>query len=72
MARLGTGVRPVLVPRNIRLIESEGLRDNVKIPIGGAPVTQEFADEIGADGYAPDGSAAVRVTRKLLGIEAAS
>jgi len=57
------------VARNIQ-IEGEGLRADVKILVGGAPATQELADEVGADGYAPDGSAAVRVTRKLLGIEA--
>jgi len=58
------------VARNIQLIEGEALRADVKILVGGAPATQELADEVGADGYAPDGSAAVRVTRKLLGIEA--
>jgi 5-methyltetrahydrofolate--homocysteine methyltransferase len=51
----------------IQAIEEAGLRDKVKVVIGGAPVTQKFADEIGADGYAPNASAAVEVTKKLLG-----
>jgi 5-methyltetrahydrofolate--homocysteine methyltransferase len=38
----------------------------VKIVIGGAPVTQAYADEVGADGYAPDAASAVEVARKLL------
>ena len=45
----------------IEAIKVAGLRDQVKILIGGAPVTQEFCDEIGADAYAPDaGSAAIK------------
>ncbi|MFW6300993.1 MAG: cobalamin-binding protein, partial [Bacillota bacterium] len=36
----------------------EGLRDSVKVIVGGAPVTREFADEIGADGWAPDAASA--------------
>ncbi len=39
----------------------------IKTMIGGAPVTQSFADEIGADGYAPDAASAVDLTRKLIG-----
>ncbi len=38
----------------IAALEQAGLRDKVKVMIGGAPVTQNFANEIGADGYAPD------------------
>lgn len=45
-----------------------GLRDQVKVVIGGAPVTQRYADEIGADGYAPDANSAVRKTKELLQI----
>jgi len=46
----------------IKAIEDAGLRDNVKIMVGGAPVTQEFADQIGADAYTPDaGAAAERI-----------
>ena len=43
-----------------------GLRDKVKVMIGGAPVTQQFADQIGADGYAENASAAVAVARTLI------
>ena len=39
----------------IEAFKAAGLRDQVKIMVGGAPVTKNFADEIGADGYAPDG-----------------
>lgn len=42
------------------------LRDQVKIMVGGAPVTQKFADEIGADGYAPDAGSAVKLVKTLL------
>jgi 5-methyltetrahydrofolate--homocysteine methyltransferase len=41
-----------------------------KIVIGGAPVTQAYADQVGADGYAPDAASAVDVARKLLGVAA--
>ena len=49
-------------------IKEAGLRDQVKILIGGAPVTQAYADQIGADGYAPDASSAARAAKALLGI----
>lgn len=52
----------------IQKITEAGLRDKVKIMVGGAPVTQEFADEIGADGYAPDAVSAVEKAKALLGI----
>jgi 5-methyltetrahydrofolate--homocysteine methyltransferase len=42
-----------------------GLRDQVKILVGGAPVTQAFADEIGADGFAPDAGSAAKLAKKL-------
>lgn len=48
-----------------------GLRDKVKIIVGGAPVTQEFADEIGADGYGANANQAVTVAKALLGIDSA-
>lgn len=54
--------------RNIESIEAAGLRDTVKILIGGAPVTQLTVDESGADGFAPDASSAVRVTKALIGV----
>jgi 5-methyltetrahydrofolate--homocysteine methyltransferase len=43
-----------------------GLRDKVKIMVGGAPVTQEYCDVVGADGYAPDASSCVRLAKQLL------
>jgi len=52
----------------ILAIEAAGLRDQVKVIVGGAPVTKQYADEIGADGFAPDASGAVTVTESLLGI----
>ncbi|MBT7304800.1 MAG: corrinoid protein [Victivallales bacterium] len=45
-----------------------GLRDKVKIMVGGAPLTQNFADEIGADGYSPDAASAVDLLDSLLGL----
>jgi 5-methyltetrahydrofolate--homocysteine methyltransferase len=47
------------------ILES-GVRDRVKIIIGGAPVTQEYADRIGADGYAEDAAVAVDLVRQLF------
>jgi 5-methyltetrahydrofolate--homocysteine methyltransferase len=52
----------------IRRLESAGLRDDVKVMVGGAPVTPEWADRIGADGYANNAPEAVEVARKLLGL----
>ena len=49
----------------INILKEEGIRDQVKVIIGGAPVTSNFADEIGADGYGSDGPAAVELARKL-------
>jgi len=48
-------------------VKSSGLSGKVKVIIGGAPVTQAFADEIGADGYAPDAASAADVAKKLVG-----
>lgn len=50
----------------IRAIEEAGLRDQVKIMIGGAPVTAEYAKQIGADGYAVDASQAAALAKKLV------
>ena len=49
----------------IEVLKEEGLKDNVKCIIGGAPVSQEFADEIGADGFAPDAASATELCDKL-------
>src|SRR4029078_11056365 len=51
---------------NIDAIEKAGLRDDVIIMVGGAPVTQEYADAVGADGYAADASAAVKLAKQLI------
>jgi 5-methyltetrahydrofolate--homocysteine methyltransferase len=48
------------------LIEA-GVRDRIKIMVGGAPVTEKFAKDIGADGYAPDAASAVAKARELIG-----
>lgn len=50
----------------IKAIEEAGVRDRVKIIVGGAPVTDEFAQKIGADGFAPDASLAVKLAKSLL------
>jgi 5-methyltetrahydrofolate--homocysteine methyltransferase len=54
------------MPRTIEAFTQAGMRDRVKIMVGGAPVTQEFSDEIGADGFAPDAASAVRLAKSLL------
>jgi 5-methyltetrahydrofolate--homocysteine methyltransferase len=51
----------------IELLEESGLRDRFKVIVGGAPVTKEFSDMIGADGYGADAPRAAEVTRRLLG-----
>ncbi len=51
----------------VEALEEAGLRDSVKIMVGGAPVTAVFAKEIGADAYAPDAATAVDVARGLAG-----
>lgn len=50
----------------IQAVEEMGKRDQVKIIIGGAPVTQDFADQIGADGFAMDASSAVRIVKNVI------
>jgi 5-methyltetrahydrofolate--homocysteine methyltransferase len=51
----------------IKAIEEAGLRDKVKVMVGGAPVTQTFADQIGADGYASNAASAADLVREFLG-----
>ena len=51
----------------IDLLNAKGIRNKVKIMIGGAPVTQAYADEIGADGYSDDAASAVDLAKALLG-----
>ena len=52
----------------IETLKEAGLHGKIKVMIGGAPITQDYADEIGADGYAPDASSAVRKAKQLLGV----
>ncbi len=54
------------MPEVIKALEAEGIRNKVKVIVGGAPVTQEWADQIGADGYAPDAASAVDKCKELL------
>ena len=51
---------------NINALEKSGLRDQVIVMVGGAPVTKEYADAVGADGYAADASQAVKLAKDLI------
>ncbi len=66
MSALLTTTMPNMKNTVDALVEA-GVRDSVKVMIGGAPVTQAYADEIGADGYAPDASRAATLAKQLLG-----
>jgi len=55
-----------MMKQTIDAIVEAGLRDQVKVMVGGAPVTQAFADEIGADGFAPDAGSAARFAKNLV------
>lgn len=50
----------------IEALKEEGVRNDVKVIIGGTPITQDFADEIGADAYAPDATTATDLAKELL------
>ena len=50
----------------IEALERAGVRKRTKVIIGGAPITQQYADEIGADGYGESAGAAVALARKLV------
>lgn len=50
----------------IEALKEVGLRDKVKVIIGGAPVTQQYADQIGADGYSENATLAVALARRLM------
>lgn len=54
-----------MMKKTVDAIVESGIRDQVKIMVGGAPVTQAFADEIGADGFAPDAGSAAKLAKKL-------
>jgi 5-methyltetrahydrofolate--homocysteine methyltransferase len=55
-----------MMETTINAITRAGLRNQVKIIIGGAPITQAYADKIGADGFAPDASQAVKLAVNLV------
>jgi len=50
----------------LQAFEQAGIRENIKVMVGGAPVTQKWCDEIGADGYAPDAASAVELADSLI------
>jgi 5-methyltetrahydrofolate--homocysteine methyltransferase len=54
-----------MMRKSIESIEESGLRDGLKIIVGGAPVNQAFADEIGADGYASDAGSASKMAKAM-------
>ena len=51
----------------IEILKKEGIRDRVRVMVGGGAITQEFADSIGADGYDPTAPGAVKLARRLIG-----
>lgn len=57
---------------NMHELTKAGLRDKVIVMVGGAPVTQEYADAVGADGYAADASTAVRKAKELIALKRAA
>ena len=54
----------------VAALKDSDIAGKVKTMVGGAPITEKFAQEIGADGYAADGSSAVEKAKALLGIAA--
>jgi 5-methyltetrahydrofolate--homocysteine methyltransferase len=66
MSALLTTTMPMM-ETTIKAVDEAGLRDVVKIIIGGAPVTTEYAQKIGADGFAPDASQAASMAKRLVG-----
>lgn len=51
----------------VQSLEESGLKDKIKVIVGGAPITQSYADEIRADGYAPDAASAVDLVKSVMG-----
>ena len=68
MSAFLTTTMPMFIP-TIEAIKNAGLRDDVIIYVGGAPVTQEYCDVVGADGYAPNASVLVRELKAKMGIQ---
>jgi len=56
----------VNMPEVIKALEAAGLRDKVRVMVGGAPITQNYADQIGADGYSPDAASAADKAKAFL------
>jgi len=54
----------------VRLLRERGIKDKIKVMIGGGPISQQFADKIGADGYSAHAAGAVRLAKTLVGLEA--
>ena len=65
MSALLTTTMPAM-KKTIDAVDKAGLRGSVKIVVGGAPLTTDYAKQIGADGYAPDASSATRLVKSLL------
>ena len=65
MSALLTTTMPAMKD-TIEALDAAGVRDQIKVMVGGAPVTQDYADEIGADGYAPDAASAVDLAADLM------
>lgn len=55
-----------MMKQTIDAMNERGLRDGIKVIVGGAPVSQKFAEDIGADGYAPDAGAANKLAKSLI------
>lgn len=56
------------IEKTLRFLEENGARNGLKVIIGGAPLSQKYADEIGADGYAPDASQAAVLAKRMMGV----
>ncbi|MCR4622214.1 MAG: corrinoid protein [Clostridiales bacterium] len=65
MSALLTTTMPMMAT-TIKALEDAGVRDKVKVMIGGAPVTQDYADQIGADGYSTDAASAAELAKRLI------
>ena len=65
MSALLTTTMPMMAT-TIQALKDAGLRDKVKVMIGGAPITQDYADQIGADGYSTDAASAAELAKRLI------
>ena len=65
MSALLTTTMPMMAT-TIKALEDAGVRDQVRVMIGGAPITQEYADQIGADGYSTDAASAAELAKRLI------